>query len=71
MPVQARHCQAPRCPNQAAVVIQRTYLCERHAEEVMGHIQRLGLRVSTFKGNVLELLEPDGDGQDGPLKNAC
>ncbi|HEU0169134.1 MAG TPA: hypothetical protein VFS62_15260 [Chloroflexota bacterium] len=70
MPVQSRDCQAPHCPNKAAVVMQRVYLCEPHAEEVMGHLQRMGLSLSSFKGKVLELLAPDGNGQDGPLKNA-
>jgi hypothetical protein len=50
--------------------MQRVYLCEPHAEEVMGHLQRMGLSLSSFKGKVLELLAPDGNGQDGPLKNA-
>ena len=47
------------------------YLCERHAEEVMGHVQQLGLRVSSFRGDVLALLEPVGEGEDGPLENVC
>ena len=71
MPVQSRDCQAPQCSNKAAVVLQRVYLCEGHAEEVMTHLQRLGLSVSTFKGKVLELLDAGSERQDGPLKNAC
>ena len=71
MSIQTRHCQVPHCERPSAILIARVYLCEQHAEEVMNHLQRLGFTPTTFRGNVLDLVEPDGNGDDGPLQNAC